>query len=414
MPSSAADQRWDRLILASRVATADGGGYGLIDDAAIGIQQGRFCFVGARDRLPAAPDQLADRVETLPDGLLTPGLIDAHTHLVFAGRRADEFERRLAGESYAQIAESGGGIRSTVSQTRLADETELLRSALPRAQALLADGVTTLEIKSGYGLDLETEARQLRTARAVGQHTGQRIRTSYLGAHALPPGYSGVRADYLRQIIDQYLPTLHQRGLIDAVDAYCEGIAFSAEELRPLFERARQLGLPVKLHADQLSDAGGAALAAEYSALSADHLEYTSASGIAALAAAGTVAMILPGAFVVLGETQKPPIAALRQANVPMAVATDLNPGSSPLLSLRAAMHLACALFGLTPTEAFLGVTVHAARALGLHGQCGQIAVGQAADLVWWPLESPVELAYWLGGTPARRIWINGQMHWPV
>jgi imidazolonepropionase len=402
------DNRWDRLLLARRVASADGTGYGLIEAAAIGIDGGRICHVGAIDDLPDRPERLASVIERLDDGLLTPGLIDAHTHLVFAGKRAGEFERRLAGESYAQIAASGGGIRSTVAATRAASADELLAQSLPRARALLADGVTTIEIKSGYGLDLATEALQLRTARAIGQHTGQRIHTTYLGAHTLPPERSADRAGYLRWIATEVLPQLHGEGLVDAVDAYCEGIAFSVEELRPLFRVARGLGLPVKLHADQLTDCGGAALAAEFGALSADHLEYTSPAGIAAMAAAGTVAMILPGAFVVLGETQKPPVAALRSAGVPMAVATDLNPGSSPLLSLRAAMHLACSVFGLTPTEAFLGVTRHAAQALGVQRDIGRIAVGCAADLVWWPLDEPVELAYWLGGAPARRVWIGG------
>lgn len=402
-------QRWDRLLLASKAATASGEGYGLQEAVAIGIADGRIAHLGPQADLPAAPETLARVVERLDDGLLTPGLIDAHTHLVFAGLRAGEFERRLAGESYAQIAASGGGIRSTVAQTRAASSDQLLASALPRALALLADGVCTLEIKSGYGLDLETEARQLGVARELGRQTGQRIRTSYLGAHALPPDAGPDQAAYLARVANEYLPQLQQRGLVDAVDAYCESIAFSADELRPLFAQARRLGLPVKLHADQLSDSGGAALAAEFGALSADHLEYTSTEGIAAMAAAGCVAMILPGAFVVLGETRKPPIAALREAGVPMAVATDLNPGSSPLLSLRAAMHLACALFGMTPTEAFLGVTRHAARALGLQGECGEIAVGLAADLVWWPLSEPVELSYWLGGLPPRKLWIGGE-----
>jgi imidazolonepropionase len=400
---------WDRILLARRVATAQGDGYGLIEQAAVGIRDGRCCYVGPANALPDSPAQLAAEVVRLEDGLLTPGLIDAHTHLVFAGLRAGEFERRLAGESYAQIAASGGGIRSTVAATRAASAQELLGMSLPRARALLADGVTTIEIKSGYGLDLPTEALQLRTARAIGRHTGQRIRTTYLGAHALPPEWVENRAGYLRWITTEVLPQLHAEGLVDAVDAYCECIAFCTDELRPLFQAARELGLAVKLHADQLSDCGGAALAAEFAGLSADHLEYTSPEGIAAMAAAGTVAMILPGAFVVLGETQKPPIAALRAAGVPMAVATDLNPGSSPMLSLRAAMHLACSVFGLTPTEAFRGVTRNAAKALGIDSDVGQIAVGYSADLVWWPVEEPVELAYWLGGLPARQVWINGE-----
>lgn len=400
---------WDRVLLARRIATAQGDEYGLIENAAVGIRDGRCCYVGPANALPDSPAQLAAEVERLEDGLLTPGLIDAHTHLVFAGLRAGEFERRLSGESYAQIAASGGGIRSTVAATRAANAQELLAASLPRARALLADGVTTIEIKSGYGLDLPTEALQLRTARAIGRHTGQRIRTTYLGAHALPPEWADQRDGYLRWIAADVLPQLHAEGLVDAVDAYCEHIAFSADELRPLLRLAKSMGLAVKLHADQLSDCGGAALAAAFGGLSADHLEYTSTDGIAAMAAAGTVAMILPGAYVVLGETRKPPIAALRAAGVPMAVATDLNPGSSPLQSLRAAMHLACSVFGLTPTEAFRGVTRHAASALGMATEVGQVAIGHAADLVWWSVEEPVELAYWLGGAAARRVWINGE-----
>ncbi len=401
-------ERWDRLILAPTVATADGDGYGLIENGAIGIHKGRIRFVGAQSALPGPAQALAREVDELKAGLLTPALIDAHTHLVFAGRRADEFERRLGGESYAQIAASGGGIRASVAATRKASAEELLRISLPRAQALAADGVATLEIKSGYGLDLETETKQLRCARAIGEITGQRISTTFLGAHAVPPEFTGRPDEYLQMLRIEVLPKLAKQGLVDAIDAYCEHLAFSTDQLRPLFQTALDLGIPVKLHADQLSDCGGAALAAEFNGLSADHIEYTGASGIAAMAEAGTVAMILPGAYVVLGETTKPPIAALREAGVDMAVATDLNPGSSPLLSVRAAMHLACAVFGMTPTESFLGATKNAARALGLQEQTGCLRVGMSADLAWWALDHPVELSYWLGGAPAQAVWCRG------
>lgn len=399
---------WDRLILAPSIATADGDGYGLVENGAIGIHNGLISFVGAQSALPGQPQQLAREVEELADGLLTPALIDAHTHLVFAGRRADEFERRLAGESYAQIAASGGGIRASVAATRQASAKELLRISLPRARALAADGVATLEIKSGYGLDLETETKQLRCAREIGKITGQRVCTTFLGAHAVPPEFKGRPDDYLEMLRTQVLPRVAEQGLVDAIDAYCEHLAFSTDQLRPLFQTAVDLGIPVKLHADQLSDCGGAALTAEFSGLSADHIEYTGASGIAAMASAGTVAMILPGAYVVLGETTRPPIAALRKAGVDMAVATDLNPGSSPLLSVRAAMHLACAVFGMTPTESFLGTTKNAARALGLQEQTGSLRVGMSADLAWWALDHPVELSYWLGGPPAKAVWCQG------
>jgi len=403
------NELWDLLILAPRIATAQGDGYGLIDNAAIGIHQGLICFVGPQSALPGQPRLLAREVKQLADGLVTPALIDAHTHLVFAGRRADEFERRLAGESYAQIAASGGGIRASVSATRAASADELLRISLPRAYALAADGVATLEIKSGYGLDLENEAKQLRCARQIGERTGQRVRTTFLGAHAVPPEYKGRPDEYLELLRTVVLPSLVEQGLVDAIDAYCEHLAFSVEQLRPLFQTAQDLGVAVKLHADQLSDCGGAALAAEFSGLSADHLEYTGPTGIEAMAMAGTVAMILPGAFVVLGETTKPPISALRSAGVDMAVATDLNPGSSPLLSLRAAMHLACAMFGMTPTESFLGTTRIAAKALGIQQRTGCIQVGMSADLSWWDLDHPVELSYWLGGAPAKAVWCRGK-----
>ena len=335
-----------------------------------------------------------------------PALVDCHTHLVFAGNRANEFDMRLNGASYEQIARAGGGIRSSVSALRQADEDELLRQSLPRARALLRDGVTTLEIKSGYGLDLDNERKMLRVARRIGQLLGISVRTTYLAAHALPPEYRDDADGYVDALVD-WLPQLHAEGLVDAVDAFCESIGFSPAQTRRVFEAARALGIPVKLHADQLSDLGGAALAAEFGGLSADHVEYTGEDGVRAMAASGTVAVLLPGAFHVLRETRLPPIALLREHRVPMAVATDCNPGTSPLLSLRQAMQLACTHFRLTPEEALRGATVNAARALGLADR-GILRAGLRADLVAWEVAHPAELCYWLGGPLAARVYAAG------
>lgn len=396
------------LILHARMATLAGDdGYGLIEDSAIAWREGRIAWLGSTAKLPRAFDALRATALDAHGALLTPGLIDAHTHLVFAGERAHEFEQRLEGIGYEAIARAGGGILATVRATRAADEASLLTASLPRALALLADGVTTLEIKSGYALDSEGEASMLRVARRIGSELGIDVRTTLLGLHALPPEFSDQRADYVREVCTQWLPRLHAEGLVDAVDAFCEGIGFSATETRQMFGAARALGLPVKLHADQLSNLQGAALAAEFGALSADHLECTDARGVAALAAAGTVAMLLPGSFYALRETRLPPIAALRAARVPMAVATDLNPGTSPLRSLRVAMNMACTLFGLTPLEALRGVTVHAARALALTGR-GRLATGLRADLVLWDAATPAELSYWIGGTLTRTVIAGG------
>ncbi len=396
------------LILHARMATLAGDdGYGLIEDGAIAWREGRIAWLGSTAKLPRAFDALRATALDAHGALLTPGLIDAHTHLVFAGERAHEFEQRLESIGYEAIARAGGGILATVRATRAADEASLLTASLPRALALLADGVTTLEIKSGYALDSEGEASMLRVARRIGSELGIDVRTTLLGLHALPPEFSDQRADYVREVCTQWLPRLHAEGLVDAVDAFCEGIGFSATETRQMFGAARALGLPVKLHADQLSNLQGAALAAEFGALSADHLECTDARGVAALAAAGTVAMLLPGSFYALRETRLPPIAALRAARVPMAVATDLNPGTSPLRSLRVAMNMACTLFGLTPLEALRGVTVHAARALALTGR-GRLATGLRADLVLWDAATPAELSYWIGGTLTRMVIAGG------
>jgi imidazolonepropionase len=338
---------------------------------------------------------------------VTPGLIDCHTHLVFAGNRANEFELRLNGASYEEIARLGGGIVSTVEQTRAASEDSLLAQSLPRARALLDDGVTTIEIKSGYGLDADTEAKMLRVARRIGAELGIGVRTTFLGAHAVPAEFAGRQSDYVDEVCVRMLPAIAQAGLADAADAFCENIAFTPSETRRVFETARALGLPVKLHADQLSDLDGAALAAEFGALSADHLEYTSEAGVRAMAAAGTVAVMLPAAFYTLRETRLPPLQLLRQHGVPLAVASDVNPGTSPLLSLRHAMNMACTLFRMTPLEALRGATVNAARALGLADR-GTLAAGKRADFVIWEVEHPAEVCYWIGGKLARAVYRGG------
>jgi len=401
--------RWDRLLMNATLASFAGDApYGLIECGAIAIHRGRIAWIGRVDALPDAPSTLATIVESLDGALVTPGLVDCHTHLVFAGDRAHEFDLRLNGASYEEIARAGGGIVSSVSATRAASEDQLYAQSLPRAQALLADGVTTLEIKSGYGLNLESERRMLRVARRLGRELGITVRTSFLGLHALPPEYKDRRDDYVALVCDEILPTLAAEKLIDAVDAFCESIGFSHAETRRLFERAKQLGLPVKLHAEQLSDMGGAALVAKYGGLSADHLEHLGESGISAMAAAGTVAVLLPGAFYALRETKLPPIELLRKHAVPMAIATDCNPGTSPLLSLRLAAGMGCTLFRLTPEEALRGVTANAARALGLADR-GTLAIDKRADLVVWNARQPAELCYWIGGDLVRQVWLGGE-----
>ncbi len=402
--------RWDLLITDARLATLAGdAGYGLIENGAVGCKDGKIVFVGAMDALPAASDALTSHVESASGALLTPGLIDCHTHLVFAGDRAREFELRLQGASYEDIAKAGGGIVSTVRATRAASEDELFAQSLPRAQALLRDGVTTLEIKSGYGLDTETEMKMLLVARRIGAELGVGVRTTFLGAHALPPEFAGRADDYIDLVCREMLPAIAQAGLADAVDAFCEGIGFSLEQTRRVFDAASAHGLPVKLHAEQLSRLGGAALAASFHALSADHLEWINDDDARAMASAGTVAVLLPGAFVCLRETKLPPIESLRAHGVVMAVATDCNPGTSPLLSLRLAMALACAQFRLTPAEALRGATVNAAKALGLSDR-GRLVVGQRADLVIWNARDPAELSYWVGGGVARQVILGGKL----
>ncbi len=387
---------FDGLLTGARIATMTAGGapYGLIERGALVVRGGRVVWVGPGAE---APGGLARR--DLGGRLVTPGLIDCHTHLVFGGDRAREFELRLLGASYEEVARSGGGIVATVTATRAASEAELLVGALGRADALIAEGVTAVEIKSGYGLDIETELRMLRVARAVAATRQVRVRTTFLGAHAVPPEYAGDADGYLDAVCLPALEAAAAAGLVDAVDGFCEGIAFSLAQIGRVFDRARALGLPVKLHAEQLSNLGGAALAASRGALSADHLEHLDDAGVAAMAASGTVAVILPGAFYTLRETQAPPVAALRAAGVPMAVATDCNPGSSPMTSPLLAMNMACTLFRLTPEEALAGVTRNAARALGLT-DCGVIAPGLRADLAIWDVGHPAELAYRIGWNP--------------
>ena len=390
----------------ARIATLAGpSGWGLIDDGALITDGDRLAWVGAAAALPAGQTHQAEH--DLGGHLVTPGLVDCHTHLVYGGQRAAEFEQRLQGASYEEIARAGGGIRSTVAATRAASDGALWHGAQARALALMAEGVTTLEVKSGYGLSAEHEARCLRIARLLAHQLPLTVRTTCLAAHALPPEFAGRPDDYISAVC-QWLPLLQAQGLVDAVDAFCDHIAFTPAQTRRVFEAARQLGLPVKLHAEQLSDQGGAALAAEFGALSCDHLEWLSDAGIAAMARAGTVAVLLPGAYYFLRETKLPPINALRAAGVPIAIATDHNPGSSPTLSPLLMLNMACTLFRLTPEEALRGMTVNGAAALGLHDR-GWLLAGQRADFVAWPLDHPAELAYWFGHHPQARVICGGQ-----
>lgn len=391
------------LLRNAHAATmADAIGYGGIRDAALLIDADeRIGWLGRERDLPAGLDAASEF--DCDGGWITPGLIDCHTHLVYAGNRSDEFEERLGGTSYAEIAARGGGIQRTVQATRAAGFDALLNGAVRRARTLVGGGVTRIEVKSGYGLDLATERRMLRVARAVADHVPLNVHTTFLGAHALPPEFSGNADGYVDHVCDEMLPALADEGLVDAVDGFCEEIGFTRAQIERVFETARGLGLPVKLHAEQLSDQRGAALVAEYGGLSADHLEYIDVDDIPALAAAGTVATLLPGAFYYLRETRLPPVDALREAGVPMALATDHNPGSSPVLSLPLCMNMACVLFGLRPDEALAGVTRNAARALGVADRCGRLETGLRAELALWEIERPGDLAYEIGAEPCRR-----------
>ena len=381
-------------------------GYGLIKNAAVALRGDAIAWAGPVADLPV--EFAALPVHDLGGRLVTPALIDCHTHIVFGGDRAAEFEMRLNGASYEDVARAGGGILSTVTATRAADEANLLQQALGRADQIIAGGAGTIEIKSGYGLTIADELKMLRVARAVAQARPVHVITTHLAAHAVPPEFKGRAAEYIDAVVIPSLRAAHDLGLVDAVDGFCEGIAFSPAEIERVFTVAAELDLPVKLHAEQLSDLKGAVLAARFGALSADHLEYLGPDGIAALAASGSVAVILPGAFYTLREAQSPPIAALRAAGVPMAVATDCNPGSSPITSLTLAMNMACTLFRMTPLEALQGVTLHAARALGLQDR-GKIAPGLRADLAIWDANHPAELSYRIGATPLHARIFGGR-----
>jgi imidazolonepropionase len=398
----------DLLLTDVHLATMSEGAapYGIVENGALGISDGRIAWVGPAAELPATAN-----CETcsLNGRWLTPALIDCHTHLVFAGNRAEEFELRLQGVSYEEIARSGGGIMSTVNATRAASNDELLGATAKRLHALQREGVATVEIKSGYGLNAETELRMLEVIRELATSTGLSLRSTFLGAHAVPVEYKGKSGEYIDLVCDEMLPAAHEAQLADAVDAFCENIAFSTDEVARVFERAQSLGIPVKLHADQLSDGGGAALAAGFNALSADHLEFTSTAGVQAMADAGTTAVLLPGAFLTLGETQLPPLAAMRDNGVRIAIATDCNPGTSPICSLRTVMNLARAQFRMTPEECLAGVTRNAAHALGLAEEHGTLEAGKRADIAVWDIAHPRELSYWMGLNELSELLIAGE-----
>jgi len=394
----------ERLFTNACIATmTPGEPYGLIGKGAVGVSGGKIMWIGAADDLPPA-----ELVEDCGGRLITPGLIDCHTHLVYDGSRAREFEARLSGARYEDIAKAGGGILSTVNATRAASEDDLVESALPRLDRLIAEGVCDIEIKSGYGLDLASELKILRAARRLGRERNIHIHTTFLGAHATPPEFDGRPDDYIAHLCNDILPAAHQEKLVDAVDGFCEGIGFTAAQIERVFQKAQELGLPVKLHAEQLSERGGARLAARYHGLSADHLEYLNPDDAPYLAAEGTIAVLLPGAFYYLRETRAPPVEALRRAGVAMAVATDCNPGTSPMTSILLAMNMACTLFHLTPQEALAGCTANAARALGIAASTGTLAVGKGANLAIWNAAHPSELAYHVGFNPLYKRIFEG------
>jgi len=402
---------WDRLWIGGHLATMEEGSdpFGEILDGAIACHEGRIAWVGRAEDLPGSPEQLAREVTELGDLWVTPGLIDCHTHLVFAGDRSGEFQARLQGATYEEIARKGGGIRTTMRATREASEEDLVKAAAGRLEALLREGVTTVEVKSGYGMDTDTELRMLKVARRLGETRGVDVQTSFLGAHVLPPEFEGHREAYVDLVCGEMIPLASEAGLADAVDAFCDEIAFTPQECERVLSAGRDVGMAMRLHADQLSDQGGATLAARLGARSADHLERASMEGVAAMGRAGTVAVLLPGAFYFLKDDCPPPIMGFRKAHVPMAVATDLNPGSSPLNSLLTAMNLACVLFGLTPEEALRGVTANGARALGLQRDRGTLEKGKMADLAFWEIGHPRELSYWVGKNPCKGVVKDGE-----
>jgi imidazolonepropionase len=399
--------RVDAVWLNARLATLvqDRPGLGIVESGALAARDGKIVFAGPGDELPSW-SRAAERLVDCEGRWITPALIDCHTHLVYGGDRAHEFELRLAGATYEQIAREGGGILSTVRATRAASEDELMRSALRRLDALIAEGVGTVEVKSGYGLQLAAERKSLTVTRQLAQHRDVTLRATFLGAHALPPEFADKREAYVDYVADTMIPKLASEGLIDAVDGFCERIAFTRDEVARVFAAAQQVGLPVKLHADQLSNSGGAALAAKFGALSADHLEYADEDGLAAMAKAGVVAVLLPGAYYVLKERHAPPVDLMRKHRLPIAVATDSNPGTSPMTSILLALNMAATLFGLTVDECLAGATRNAAHALGLAGEIGTLEVGKWADLAIWDIERPAELVYRLGFNPLHaRVW---------
>lgn len=401
----------ETLLINARIATmTDPSSLGLLDDAGLLVDGDTIAWIGP---MADCPDSSNARLIDCGGRLITPGLIDCHTHLVYGGDRADEFEQRLEGMSYAEISRRGGGIRSTVNATREAVEAELLEQARPRIEQLLNEGVTTVEIKSGYGLDCENEIKMLRVAGMLEQEYSIRVMKTFLGAHALPEEYTDSPDDYISLVCDEMLPQAHAEGLVDAVDVFIESIAFDLPQAQRVFETAGTLGLPVKAHVEQLSDMGGALLASEFNALSVDHIEYLSVEDVCGLADKDTVAVLLPGAFYVLRETQLPPVHALREQSIPIAIATDANPGSSPLHSILLTMNMACTLFALTPNEALRGVTINAARALGLESSLGSLEIGKQADIVIWELDKPALLAYQIGLNPCAAVMRAGEWRKP-
>jgi len=403
---------WDILYTNANLATMVAGGapYGAMEAGAIACKDGKIVWVGPLAQLPGKPDDVSHEQIDCNGMWLTPGLVDCHTHLVFGGDRAREFEMRLQGKSYEEIARAGGGIVSTVKATREATAEELAESAGIRLEALTKEGVTTVEIKSGYGLDLETELKMLEVAKSIGEYERVRVQRTFLGLHALPPEFKDDRAAYVQLVADVMIPAVATAGAADAVDAFCENIGFTTEETDYVFSAATANGLRVKLHAEQLSNQNGAALAAQHNALSADHLEYVDDAGIAAMARTGMVAVLLPGAFYFLRETVLPPIQKLRDAGVPIALATDCNPGTSPLISPLATMNMACTLFRMTPEEALAGFTREGARALGLQDEIGTLEIGKAADFAIWDIKSPAELSYWLGANLMQERVVAGRL----